>query len=258
MQVVIGGQPVEEQTPQLLEGAGAFGSPPEPAARGFMQRAPQNRNVVGGNLLQLHGDRINVAQDEGIFNRIGVGQRRRDVKCRRCGVKATPPRFAGGVKEIGGSVPVPAEPQYVAGALEGNIAFRVVCRHAAVLHAAGRVIDQVALHNRRFASGLPLNIADLGRIVLAGPGVLAVVRHQRFHQHQRGEGGLSIHQRGRHRSGWRWRRHRIKINAVDFVPVPATADLKRIGTRQYFDQTGVETGESAVGGKHAGESVPID
>ena len=162
VQVVIGGQPVEEQPPELLEGAGTFGPPPEPAARGFMQRAPQNRNVIGGNFLQLRSDRIDVAQDEGIFNGIGVGQRRRDVKGRRGGVKAAPPRFVRGIEQVGRGVPVPHQSQHVPGALEGDIAFRVISRQALVLHAAGGVINQIALYNRRFEPGFPLDVADLG------------------------------------------------------------------------------------------------
>jgi hypothetical protein len=75
-----------------------------------VQGPPQDRNVGVGQTLQLHCDRVDVADQQRVV-RIGrAGEGCGNVEIYAVGVEATPPLFALDVIETGGGVPVYASP----------------------------------------------------------------------------------------------------------------------------------------------------
>lgn len=109
VQLVVHGQPLVQDIPQLLDGLGALGSPPEPATFGLVQGPPQDGHTGILQLLQLHGDGVDVLDEERVVRVRGVGKSRLDVEVRRLGVEAAVPWLLGCVVQTHGSTPVPRE-----------------------------------------------------------------------------------------------------------------------------------------------------
>lgn len=91
---------------KLLAGLWTLCSPPEPATFGLVQRPPEDRNVGVGQTLDLHSDRINIADEEGIVGAGGVGECCLDIEGDGVGVEAAPPLLTCNINETGWCVPV--------------------------------------------------------------------------------------------------------------------------------------------------------
>lgn len=89
--------PVEDDVPEFLAGLGALGAPPEPASLSFVQGTPQDRDVCGLETAQLHGDGVDVADEERVVLAGFVGEGCGEVEGGGLGIEAAPPFFAGDV-----------------------------------------------------------------------------------------------------------------------------------------------------------------
>lgn len=107
--LVVVGDAVIDDAPQLLGRLGALGPPPEPLALGLVQRPEQDRDAGGLELLELRGDGVDVLDQQGVVGVRGVLQRGGDVEVRRRGVEARVPRLLGRVVQPDGRAPVPHE-----------------------------------------------------------------------------------------------------------------------------------------------------
>ena len=76
MQLVVVGHALVHDAPEFFEGLGAFGTPPEPAAGRLVQGAPQHRQAGRLKLLQLHGNNVDVADEQLVPLAVFVGQGR--------------------------------------------------------------------------------------------------------------------------------------------------------------------------------------
>lgn len=100
---------VVDDTPQLLCRLGALGAPPEPLALSLVQRPEQDRDAGRLELLQLHGDGVDVLDQEGVVGVRGVLQRGGEVEVRSGRVETGVPWLLSRVVQSDRRTPVPDE-----------------------------------------------------------------------------------------------------------------------------------------------------
>lgn len=168
-------QALVDDIPELLGVFGALGTPPEPPALGLVEGPEEDGHAGVLEALELDGDGVNVADQEGVIGVCRVGQGRGDVEVGGVGVEAAVPGPLGRVVQADGGVPVPAKGDDAALFVKSNgllDSLRVV---ALELDARGRVVHEVeAEHGGRLADLLldPVGPLDL---LLAREDLLAVV-----------------------------------------------------------------------------------
>ena len=173
MDLVVVGQAVVEQRPQLLGRLGALRAPPEPAALGLVQRAEEDGHAGVAQPLELLGDGVDVAHQQRV---VGVGrraQRRLHVEVGRPRVEAAPPRVLVRVVQPRRRVPVP---QHRHDAAPLVVRDRLLHRraHRAPLHPRRRVVHQVDRHQRRRLARLLRDPVRVRELLLARQDLLAV------------------------------------------------------------------------------------
>lgn len=107
--LVVVGDAVVDDIPQLLGWLGALGAPPEPFALSLMQRPEQNWDASRLELLELYGDGVNILDQESVVGVSGVLQRGGEVEVRRRGVETGVPWLLGRVVKSDRRTPVPDE-----------------------------------------------------------------------------------------------------------------------------------------------------
>lgn len=88
---------VVDNVPQLLGRLRALSTPPEPFTFSLMQRPEKNGHASRLELLQLHGDGVDILDQEGIVGVCGVFQSGGEVEVRRRRVETRVPGLLGRV-----------------------------------------------------------------------------------------------------------------------------------------------------------------
>ena len=98
-QVVVDGQTLIDNCVKRFAGFWAESTPPEPAAFGFVEGSPEDRNAGGLETEELDGDGIDVADEEGV---VGTGGDEGGGEVEGCGigVEAGPPFHGVVVDEV--------------------------------------------------------------------------------------------------------------------------------------------------------------
>ncbi len=108
VQAMMLGKPLEHDPPELDVSIRPLGPPPEPTSLGLVHRPPEDRHAGVGELLELYGDGIDVANQQLVVLRVRVGKGFAYVKCGALGIEAAPPRLLFGVQEVLWGIPMPA------------------------------------------------------------------------------------------------------------------------------------------------------
>ena len=229
VQAVRVGQSIVQEVPELLRGRGALCAPPEPAALCLVQGAEDDGHACGLQLLELDGDGVDVAHEEGVVCVGGVPQRGRDVEVGGVRVEAAVPGVFGRVVQADRRAPVPVESHDAALLREGEGLVDVGRRRAPRLARLDVVHKVDAQDGWRLAHVLRHPV-QARLVVLARQHLLAVdaaeVLEQRLCVLVRflvdGLGGYLV------RSALGRRGDR---DGVDEVPSPVVLDLDGVGAR---------------------------
>ena len=182
---------VIDDVPQLLGRLRALSPPPEPLALGLVQRPEQNRDASRLELLELHGDGVDVLDQEGVVGVRGILQRGGDVEVRRRGVEPRVPGLRGGVVQPDGGAPVPDEVDDAPLGGEGD-GLVDVCAGGSAGNAGLGVVHEVNAENGGSLAYVVGDPVKRGLVLLPGEDVLPVDTAQIFEQSFRVGVGICV------------------------------------------------------------------
>lgn len=227
VQPMLHSQPLIQNAPEFLARLRPLGSPPEPRTLGLVQRPPEHRHTCVLQLLEMHGDGVDVLHQQRVVRVRRVRQRSLDVEVCSRSVETAPPPLLRRVVQTHGRTPMPHKRHDTTFGREIERLVHVGRRCAPRRPRLG-VVHEIDAEDRRRLAHVRSHPLQTRGVLLPAQNILAVdtpqVAQQRLRVLIRG----LVHRHGADlvRSP---RRRRRKRNRIDEVPAPIALDGDGVG-----------------------------